>query len=398
MTNNIVKFYRGPEASYNSVTHANGIYFTTDTNKIIMNGSEYGGDSNKKVADVKLNAQANGIVITYTDTTSTTLLFGKASTVVDGLMAKEDKEKVDSLSTTYNSNMSDDLQVTDNHGGIKKGVTAGELKTKTWAQLMDDILFPTVQPTVNAPSASVALSNGFSNNGVYEIGAAAPAAGTSVKGSFNRGTVTVVGQPNKNRAGALIEDESYVATGAGSQELPEKIVLGAMTYKYHAAYGEGDELVDSKGNKATVTPNPLSAGSIDSSNVTVYGTYPYFSNGVMASTSSNELSSLPASFVDNAKFRSLIRIDDNTQIAAKFASEAEHSTKARLYVPATKKVTAVKAMNTLTGKFDVDFTAWEMLADTVNQTVQGTEVAYKVWTTTGSLQGGNQYLFTIANA
>ena len=311
----------------------------------------------------------------------------------------EDKiEKVDSLSTTYNSNMPDDLQVTDNHGGIKKGVTAGELKTKTWAQLMDDILFPTVQPTVNAPSASVALSNGFSNNGVYEIGAAAPAAGTSVKGSFNRGTVTVVGQPNKNRAGALIEDESYVATGAGSQELPEKIVLGAMTYKYHAAYGEGDELVDSKGNKATVTPNPLSAGSIDSSNVTVYGTYPYFSNGVMASTSSNELSSLPASFVDNAKFRSLIRIDDNTQIAAKFASEAEHSTKARLYVPATKKVTAVKAMNALTDKFDVDFTAWEMLADTVNQTVQGTEVAYKVWTTTGGLQGGNQYLFTIANA
>lgn len=320
-------------------------------------------------------------------------------TAVGGTLKQEQFEAAwKSLSTTYNSNMPDDLQVTDNHGGIKKGVTAGELKTKTWAQLMDDILFPTVQPTVNAPSASVALSNGFSNNGVYEIGAAAPAAGTSVKGSFNRGTVTVVGQPNKNRAGALIEDESYVATGAGSQELPEKIVLGAMTYKYHAAYGEGDELVDSKGNKATVTPNPLSAGSIDSSNVTVYGTYPYFSNGVMASTSSNELSSLPASFVDNAKFGSLIRIDNNTQIAAKFASEAEHSTKARLYVPATKKVTAVKAMNALTGKFDVDFTAWEMLADTVNQTVQGTEVAYKVWTTTGSLQGGNQYLFTIANA
>ena len=84
MTNNIVKFYRGPEASYNSVIHANGIYFTTDTNKIIMNGSEYGGDSNKKVADVELKTQANGIVITYTDTTSTTLLFGKASTVEDG--------------------------------------------------------------------------------------------------------------------------------------------------------------------------------------------------------------------------------------------------------------------------------------------------------------------------
>lgn len=395
---NIVRFYRGLKASYNATTHADGIYFATDVGQILMNGVEYGGDSDKKVANVELNTQANGIVITYTDTTSTTLLFGKASTVVDGLMAKEDKEKVDSLSTTYNSNMPDDLQVSSSHGGIAQGTTAGELKTKTWAQLMDDILFPTVQPTVTNPSASIALSSGFSNGSVYEIGAAAPVAGTSVKGSFSRGTSTVVGQTTKYRAGTLIEDESYVATGNGSQELPTTIALGAMTYKYHASYGQGDTLVDSKGNTATISPNPLPAGSVESSNVTIYGTYPYFSNGVKASTSSNELGSLPTSFVDNAKFTSLFRIDNNAQVAAKFASEAEHSTKAKLYVPATKTVTAVKAMNSFTGKFDVDFTAWEVLAGTVNQTVQGQEVAYKVWTTTGGYQGGNQYLFTIANA
>lgn len=394
----VVKFYRGLKASYNATTHADGIYFATDVGQILMNGVEYGGDSDKKVANVELNTQANGIVITYTDTTSTTLLFGKASTVVDGLMAKEDKEKVDSLSTTYNSNMPDDLQVSSSHEGIAQGTTAGELKTKTWAQLMDDILFPTVQPTVTNPSASIALSSGFSNGSVYEIGAAAPVAGTSVKGSFSRGTSTVVGQTTKYRAGTLIEDESYVATGNGSQELPTTIALGAMTYKYHASYGQGDTLVDSKGNTATISPNPLPAGSVESSNVTIYGTYPYFSNGVKASTSSSELGSLPTSFVDNAKFTSLFRIDNNAQVAAKFASEAKHSTKAKLYVPATKTVTAVKAMNSFTGKFDIDFTAWEVLAGTVNQTVQGQEVAYKVWTTTGDYRGGNQYLFTIANA
>lgn len=89
----VVKFYRGLKASYNVTTHADGIYFATDVGQILMNGVEYGGDSDKKVANVELNTQANGIVITYTDTTSTTLLFGKASTVVDGLMAKEDKRK-----------------------------------------------------------------------------------------------------------------------------------------------------------------------------------------------------------------------------------------------------------------------------------------------------------------
>ena len=97
MANSVVKFYRGPQASYNSTTHADGIYFATDTKKIIMNGTEYGGDSNKKVSNVALNANANGIVITYTDSTSTTLLLGKATVTADGLMSKEDKAKLDSL-------------------------------------------------------------------------------------------------------------------------------------------------------------------------------------------------------------------------------------------------------------------------------------------------------------
>lgn len=97
MANNVVKFYRGLAASYNPITHAGGIYFATDTKKIIMNNAEYGGDSNKKVSDVALNANANGIVITYTDSTSTTLLLGKATVTADGLMSKEDKTKLDSL-------------------------------------------------------------------------------------------------------------------------------------------------------------------------------------------------------------------------------------------------------------------------------------------------------------
>ena len=100
MANNVVKFYRGLAALYNPITHANGIYFATDTKKIIMNNAEYGGDSNKKVSDVALNANANGIVITYTDSTSTTLLLGKATVTADGLMSKEDKTKLDSLDPT----------------------------------------------------------------------------------------------------------------------------------------------------------------------------------------------------------------------------------------------------------------------------------------------------------
>lgn len=120
MANSVVKFYRGPQASYNSTTHANGIYFATDTKKIIMNGTEYGGDSNKKVSNVALNANANEIVITYTDSTSTTLLLGKATVTADGLMSKEDKAKLDSLDPT--SLTSPDETITITGTGTSRGL------------------------------------------------------------------------------------------------------------------------------------------------------------------------------------------------------------------------------------------------------------------------------------
>lgn len=101
MANSVVRFYRGPQAFYNSTTRVDSIYFATDTKKIIMNGTEYGGDSSKKVSNVALNANADGIVITYTDSTSTTLLLGKA-TVTAALDYKGTKDTYDALPTEGN--------------------------------------------------------------------------------------------------------------------------------------------------------------------------------------------------------------------------------------------------------------------------------------------------------
>lgn len=83
MANKVVKFYRGLSAAYNPTTHTDGIFFTTDTHKIIMNNITYGGDSDKKVSDVPLNSTANGIIITYTDDTTATLDFGDAISITE---------------------------------------------------------------------------------------------------------------------------------------------------------------------------------------------------------------------------------------------------------------------------------------------------------------------------
>lgn len=83
MANKVVKFYRGFSADYDPTTHADGIFFTTDTHKIIMNNINYGGDSDKKVFDVRLNSAINGIIIIYTDGTTATLDFGDAISITE---------------------------------------------------------------------------------------------------------------------------------------------------------------------------------------------------------------------------------------------------------------------------------------------------------------------------
>lgn len=62
----MVKFVRGVAANYNSTTYADGIYFATDTQNIILNGVEYGaGAVTGDIADInaKIGTVAEGSTI-----------------------------------------------------------------------------------------------------------------------------------------------------------------------------------------------------------------------------------------------------------------------------------------------------------------------------------------------
>lgn len=261
----VIKFYRGLSSAYKPVTHADGIFFTTDTHKIMLNGFEYGGDSSKKVADVTLNENANGIVITYTDSTTTNLDFAKASSLVDGLMSKEDKAKLDSLSDSYESSLDPTVATVEKFGGIDAGTTVAQLTGKSYDEIFDTLIFPTVNPTFTGPSASISLK---SYQNVQEIGANAPTA-ANFNVSFNAGEITLAGKKQNNRAGAQDMEASKILYGSSKVEsLPKKVVAGAMDYYYRAAYAEGPQPKDSKGNNYQT---PLAAGSVDSGKTTVTG-------------------------------------------------------------------------------------------------------------------------------
>lgn len=294
----------------------------------------------------------------------------------------------------YQSALPDDLTTPSKHGGLAAGVKVSDLKKKTLSQLFDDILFEEIQPTVKNPSCSISPKGSWTNNGIYEVGAAAPSnAGTDFNISFDRGACTVVGQPTKYRAGT--ETGRDVKLGTNALQAGSKITLGTMTYNLTINHGQGDELLTSKGNKATnVSPNPLAAGSVKSS-CNIYGTYPFFCNGQFAS-SSNQDTNLPSAATPNTKLP-LIKWTD-ALIGAKFASEATTGTRLEFIFPKAKNVTKVEFFNTVSGKWEVFGSDKYSISPAAKQTVQGTQVDYNILTTTGSMSGALQLRFTLANA
>lgn len=298
---------------------------------------------------------------------------------------------------SYTTDLPDSLVVPQTIGGINQGTKVSDLEGSTISQMFDNLLFPEVQPTIQAPSATISFKNTFSYNGVYEVGATAPTA-ANFNTSFNRGTCTVVGQANKNRAGNLDSGNSFIYYGGNTSTttLPAKVTLGTMQYNYHAAYAQGDTLVTSKGNKASVTPNPLPAGSVNSSNHTIFGTYPYYCNGQNASSSSGD-SNFPTSATPDTKLP-LYKWTD-TLVGAKFASEAATGTRMQFMYSSRKNVTKVEFYNTISGKWETFSTSnYNAKSGTKTYSVQGTNETYNILTTTGPLSGSVQYRFTMANA
>lgn len=307
------------------------------------------------------------------------------------------RELTDGLTADiYKSALGTSIQMPNTVGGIAAGTIVATLNGKKQNEIIDMLLFPEQQPQVVAPSATILLSSGFVNNEIMEVGMAAPVAGTNIKTAFNQGYGRVAGQPDKKRAGALNSEASFIYYGGqeSNKTLPTKVVLGTMQYNYHAAYAQGEQLVTSWGNKASVQPNPLPAGTVNSAAVYIYGTYPYFANGADASTSNGD-GNMPSVPVPNNKLK-LYKWTD-TLIGAKFASEASSGTRLEFKFPSTKNVTKVEFYNTVSGKWEVFASANYAISDAENIQVQGVPVAYKKLTTQGAMSGALQLRFTVAN-
>lgn len=178
---------------------------------------------------------------------------------------EEAVENIDIPESDYQSSIEDkSLTMPNAVGGLSAGTKVSDLEGKTYSEIFDEVLFPTIYPTFVAPSATIKLNV----TSVQEVGSVAPKV-SDFTISFNRGAINLGGVKQADRAGALTSGEVFCVGGS----MPTTIPLGDTQYKYRANYAQGAQPKDNKGNDYGT---PLPSGSTESGAVTLNGTYPWY--------------------------------------------------------------------------------------------------------------------------
>ena len=344
-------FFRGLKEKYNLSSHGGGIYFATDTKEIIQNGIVYTGELPDKnlIEDVALNAEGDRIVVTHVDGSTSEIAVGSG----DYESAIDDKT----------------LAMPSAVGGIAKGTKLSDIEGKTINAILDDMLFPTVDPTFTAPTASIKF-NGYA--ATQEVGAAAPVSSQFTTG-FNAGAINLNGVKQANRAGAQDESASFIYYGddASNTELPASVALGETSYKYRAAYAEGPQ---PKNNKGGDYSSPLEAGTVDSGAVTVNGTFPWFASTGSASAESPVVKQTLVAW--NATAGAMSTGNFTVQPSGTLAQVFK--------LP--RQVKTLQMLNTVSGAMDTIGTGdYNETTEVID--INGTEHTYYVYTYKGSTRG-----------
>lgn len=351
----MIKFFRGLRASYTYTAENPGnlldaLFFATDTGELLLNGKLYGVDG-EKVKDVAFESATNTFTFTKADGSTLVVNLG------DKLLTDSDRTLLDNvadmfeegqMNVTYNSSLDDAVATVEKLGGISAGTTVAQLSGKTISEVLDSLIFPTIQPTIVAPSASLSLK--VSN--IKEVGAD----GYSVSDfntSFNRGTIKIGSTLQNQRAGEKSSDVIYATSEANG--IPDKVAAGTTNFYYKVNYAEGPAPLDSKGNPAA-SYTALSAGSVTSGACATYGVYPFYAN--VANDSASKLT-----------------LTKDLVFTVKLAAEGPN--KHVVKIPHT--ITKIEMLNTLSGNYEV-YALENFTKTTEVIVVQGNNVTYNVYT------------------
>lgn len=347
----MAKFFRGPYASYVQETHGEGIYFATDRGIIKMGGKDYIGPlaNSTAVKNIVLNEAGDKFVVTFLDGTTS---------------------EIAAASAEYKSNIEDKTLAMPNAvGGFAKGTKVSDLEGNDYNQMFDDLLFPTVNPTFTAPSATIKFNNYSSTQ---EVGATGPTS-SNFSTSYNAGQITLNGAKQANRGGSHDASKSFIYVNGAitNTTLPSKVTLGSTTFKYRAAYAQGPQPKDNKGNDYST---PLAAGTVDSSAITLNGTYPWYASTSAATASSPVVKQSLVAWNATA----------GNMSTGNFDLQPSGTLPQVFKLPRQLKTLQMK--NTVSGNMDtIGTTDYNETTEVIN--IGGTDVTYYVYTYKGATRG-----------
>ncbi len=199
---------------------------------------------------------------------------------------------------TYNSLISDNsVAMASAVGGIPAGTTVEDLSgVKTYDQILDDMLFPTVQPVIySQPSVSISRIT-TSIDLIVEVGT--PIYNTYFYATASRGLVYLngssvgyyAGEASNPRFASYSDTVAYsteAAAAAATDVLLKNATAGDSTFSISYDFAAGSVYNDNKGNVSTLAA--YAGGTKVSSNITINGTYPVYAATSGATNTSSDL-------------------------------------------------------------------------------------------------------------
>ncbi len=349
----MIKFFRGLRANYTYTSETPGnfldaLFFATDTGELLLNGKLYGSDG-QKVKDVEFDSTTNTFTFTKADGSTVIVNLG------DKLLTDSDRTLLDNvadmfeegqMNVTYNSSLDNSVSTVEKLGGISAGTTVAQLTGKTISEVLDTLIFPTIQPTITNPSTAISLKSGVSN--IKEVGSDGYTT-ADFNTTFNRGTIKIGNNVQNQRAGEKSTDVIYA--GSEANGIPNKVTAGTTNFYYKVNYAAGPTPLDSKGNPAA-SYTALPAGSVISAALPTYGVYPFFAN-----VTNDIVSKLP--------------LTKDLTFVVKLAAEGPN--KHKIQIPHT--ITKIEMLNTLSGNYEI-YGLENFTKGTCSIVVQGETLTY----------------------
>lgn len=367
-------------------TAASSMYATLASGTIVF----VSGDTETKVPGAiyvtngtttpdKYAVNTNIVDVSSKDATLTfALADGTTKDITVGL-DKDTKDAIDALkelldedlniSLMYNSAMDDTLATVNALGGIAAGTTAASLKEKTLSQVLDDLLFPTVQPTMIQPSVSIAVKSPY--KATMEVGTDAPKLLTDFTITTNRGKATI-GSKSVDYAGEATDSQLTVGDSNAKPMSHPYVTSGTTKYNYTVTFSDGVEIKDSKGGKATTAnPNPWKSAP-KSASCTIVGRYPIYATTSVITAYEK---TLPTA----------------AEIVLTLVGESDENKQSfKLYKNYT--INSIEMLNTLSGQYEAyDIKGFTTTSEQIDVNEQAKDVEYTVYTRNEGTNGAGTF-------